>query len=55
MITSSRPGATVFIDGAESGQTPLTKKLVIGRHNIRVDGVTRTVVIQENDNLTVAF
>lgn len=55
MITSSLPGLTVYIDGVASGQTPLLKKLIIGRHSIKVDGVTRTVVIQENDNLTLAF
>lgn len=55
MITSSRPGKTVKIDGVDSGQTPLSKKLVIGRHSIEIDGVTRTVIIQENDNLAVAF
>ncbi|MEE9911300.1 MAG: protein kinase [Deltaproteobacteria bacterium] len=55
MITSSRPGIAVKIDGVYSGQTPLSKKLVIGRHKIEADGVTRVVLIQENDNLTVAF
>ncbi len=55
MITSSRPGVTVKIDGADSGQTPLSKKLIIGRHSIEVGGVTKAVVIQENDHLTVAF
>jgi serine/threonine-protein kinase len=55
MITSSRPGMTVKIDGVESGKTPLTKKLVIGRHSIEAGGVTRMVIIQENDHLRVAF
>ena len=55
MITSSRPGMMVKIDGVASGLTPLSKKLIIGRHRIEVNGVTRDVLIQENDNLTAAF
>ncbi len=55
MITSSRPGRTVTIDGVDSGRTPLSKKLVIGRHSIGVEGTTREVLIQENDHLTIAF
>jgi serine/threonine-protein kinase len=55
MITSSRPGMTVKIDGVDSGQTPLSRKLVIGRHSIEVNGITREVLIQENDHLTIAF
>lgn len=55
MITSARPGLTVSLNGVEIGQTPLSKKLVIGRHRIEVGGVARTVLIQENDHLTVAF
>ena len=55
MITSSHPGKTVKINGAESGRTPMSKKLVVGRYSIEVEGVTRSVLVQENDNLTVAF
>ncbi len=55
MVTSARPGITVKIDGVDIGQTPLSKKLVIGRHRIEVAGIARDVVIQENDNLTVVF
>ena len=55
MITSSRPGITVKIDGADSGRTPLSRKLIVGRHSIEAGGVTRAVLIQENDHLTVAF
>ena len=55
IITSAQPGKTVKIDGVASGQTPLSKKLVIGRYSIEVEGTTRTVIVQENDSLTVAF
>lgn len=55
IITSAPPGKTVKIDGVASGQTPLSKKLVIGRYSIEVEGINRTVIVQENDNLTVAF
>ena len=55
MITSARPGAKVHIDGLESGQTPLSMKLVVGRHTISVEGVTRTVLIQEGQSLTEVF
>ncbi len=55
MVTSLRPGTTVKIDGVDIGQTPLSKKLIIGRHRIEVAGAARDVIIQENDNLTVVF
>jgi len=54
-ITSARPGAKVYIDGVESGETPLSRKLVIGRHTISVEGISRIVVVQEDDNLTENF
>jgi len=55
MITSSQPGITVKIDGVDNGQTPLSKKLIIGRHSIEAGGVTWEVLVQENDNIAVAF
>jgi len=55
MITSAQPGKTVVINGVASGRTPLSRKLVIGRYSIEVEGMKRTVLVQENDNLTVAF
>jgi serine/threonine protein kinase len=54
-ITSARPGAKVYIDGVESGESPLSRKLVIGRHTISVEGISRMVVVQEDDNLTENF
>jgi serine/threonine protein kinase len=55
IITSVPPGKTVKINGQASGQTPLSKKLVIGRYHIEVEGMSQTVVLQENDSLTVSF
>lgn len=55
MISSSKPGMTVKIDGKDCGQTPLSKKLIIGSHQIEVGGMTQKILIQENDNLTVKF
>ena len=54
-ITSAKPGLTVMINGTDSGQTPLAKKLLVGRHRIEVGGVVQTVVVQENDDLAVVF
>jgi len=54
-ITSSNPGTKVYINGLESGETPLSRKLVIGRHTISVGGVARSVVVQEGDSLTENF
>ncbi|MBN1664963.1 MAG: serine/threonine protein kinase [Deltaproteobacteria bacterium] len=54
-IVSSLPGATVKIDGKNSGQTPLTIKLIIGSHSIEIGGTTKEVVVQENDQLIVSF
>jgi len=45
----------VYINGLESGETPLSRKLVIGRHTISVGGVARSVVVQEGDSLTENF
>jgi eukaryotic-like serine/threonine-protein kinase len=55
IISSARPGMTVKIDGRDCGQTPLSKKLIIGSHSIEVGGMTHQVLIQENDNLAVKF
>jgi hypothetical protein len=55
MVTSAVPGIAVKVDGVDIGRTPLSKKLVIGRHRIEAAGAVRDVVIQENDSLTVVF
>ncbi len=54
-ITSAKPGMAIEINGVDSGRTPLSKKLVVGRHSIAVGGVVKTVVVQENDDLAITF
>jgi len=55
IVTSSPPGKNVKIDGVGYGSTPLSKKLVVGRHRVEVDHEAREVLVQENDNLAVAY
>ncbi len=55
MITSYQPGMPVKIDGKDSGETPLSKKLIVGRHTIEVGGTVKQIIIQESDQLTLAF
>ena len=55
MITSSQPGMAVIIDGVDSGVTPLSRKLIVGAHEIEVGGVKKNILIQENIHITLAF
>jgi len=43
-VESARPGVPVTIDGAPSGQAPLSATLGVGRHRIEVGGAGRTRV-----------
>jgi serine/threonine protein kinase len=55
IISSAQPGTQVLIDGTEIGITPLTRKIVVGKHLISVGGVTETILIHENETKTLSF
>jgi serine/threonine protein kinase len=55
IVTSAQPGAQVLLDGTEIGITPLTRKIVVGKHLISVAGVTETILIHENESKTLSF
>ncbi len=53
IITSSQPGATVFVDGQELGNTPLTRVLAAGSHQVRIvaddfDPYVRRVTVDQD-------
>ncbi len=35
-VITDPPGATVFVDGRETGKTPLQQQVIVGHHNIRI-------------------
>jgi serine/threonine-protein kinase len=55
VVSSKQPGSQVLLDGVEIGKTPLTRRVIVGKHKLEVSGVGRDVVVQENATETLSF
>jgi serine/threonine protein kinase len=55
VVSSATPGAVVRLDGAEIGKTPLTRKVVVGKHLLEVAGAPQEILVHEKENRTFAF
>lgn len=54
-VASGEPGRDVTIDGVSKGTTPLSVKLPVGGHLLKVNGKSREIVILEGHHQTEAF
>lgn len=54
-IASGAPGRDVLVDNAPRGTTPLSIKLPVGKHTLKVQGQSREVMILEGRRQTEAF
>lgn len=54
-VASGEAGRDVVIDGVAKGTTPLSIKLPVGAHLLKVNGTSREVLILEGRQLTEAF
>jgi tRNA A-37 threonylcarbamoyl transferase component Bud32 len=55
VVSSPETGAPVFLDGREIGRTPLTQKVVVGKHTLKVSGKELEIVVLENDTSTISI
>lgn len=55
VVTSLTPGTPVFLDGKDIGKTPLTQKVVVGQHMLKVSGKEMEIVVLENETSKFAF
>jgi serine/threonine protein kinase len=55
VVSSAQPGTSVLLDGVEIGRTPLTLKVVIGKHQLSVAGEKRDILVLEEKNQTYSF
>lgn len=53
VVSSAEPGSTVRLDGTEIGKTPLTRKVVVGKHVVEVAGVKKEVLIHKDETKTL--
>jgi serine/threonine protein kinase len=54
-VASGTPGRDVVIDGVSKGTTPLSIKLPVGGHLLKVNGESREILILEGRQQTEAF
>lgn len=54
-VSSKTPGSPVLLDGTEIGRTPLTRKVIVGKHKLEVAGTVREIVVQENASETFSL
>jgi hypothetical protein len=55
VVSSLLPGTPVFLDGREIGKTPLTQKVVVGKHMLKVSGKEMEIVVIENETGKFSF
>ena len=55
MVASGVPGRAVMIDGASRGTTPLSIKLPVGKHVLKINAQSREILILEGHRQTEAF
>ena len=55
VVSSLTPGTPVFLDGKDIGKTPLTQKVVVGTHLLKVSGKEMEIVVLENETSKFAF
>lgn len=55
VVSSNTPGSPVLLDGKEIGRTPLTRKVIVGKHTLEVSGAGKEIVILENASETFSF
>jgi len=55
VVSSLSPGTPVFLDGKEIGKTPLTQKVVVGKHTLKVAGRELEIVVIENETSKFSF
>ena len=55
VVSSLTPGTPVFLDGRDIGKTPLTQKVVVGKHLLKVSGKETEIVVIENETLKFSF
>jgi tRNA A-37 threonylcarbamoyl transferase component Bud32 len=55
IVSSMVPGTAVLLDGTEIGRTPLTRKVVVGRHKLEVSGVQKDILVHANETGTFSF
>ena len=55
VVSSLAPGTPVFLDGKDIGKTPLTQKVVVGKHMLKVSGKEMEIVVIENETSNFSF
>jgi serine/threonine protein kinase len=54
-VSSLTPGTPVFLDGKDIGRTPLTQKVVVGTHLLKVSGKEMEIVVIGNETSKYSF
>ena len=54
-VSSLTPGTPVLLDGKDIGKTPLTQKVVVGTHLLKVAGKEMELVVIENETSKFSF
>jgi serine/threonine protein kinase len=54
-VSSLTPGTPVFLDGKDIGKTPLTQKVVVGKHMLNVSGKEMEIEVIEKETSKFSF
>lgn len=55
VVSSAQPGAAVLLNGVKIGRTPLTRKVVVGKHVLEVGGDKKDILVIENGTGAFSF
>jgi hypothetical protein len=55
VVSSLTPSTPVFLDDKDIGKTPLTQKVVVGQHMLKVSGKEMEIVVLENETGKYSF
>jgi len=55
VVSSLAPGTPVILDGKDIGKTPLTQKVVVGKHLLKVSGKEMEIEVIENETSKFSF